>query len=147
MRIWVDADACPRAVKEVIFRAAVRTKTITIFVANKPFQVPKSDYIGLKHVSSGFDAADAKIIEELEKDDLVITADIPLADAVVHKGGTAIDPRGKLYTSKNIKQILSIRNLKAELRSAGMITGGPSVLNKKDIQKFANSLDKFLTCR
>lgn len=147
MRIWVDADACPKVIKEIIYRAAIRSKIITIFVANQPLQTPKSPYILKIQVPSGFDVADSKIIEELEENDLVITADIPLADAVIKKGGSAIDPRGKRYTIDNIKQTLSIRNFNAELRAAGMITGGPSTLGIKEIQAFANSLDKFLTKR
>lgn len=144
MRIWVDADACPKVIKEIIFRTAIRRRILTILVANQPLQTPKSPYISRIQVSAGFDVADSKIIEELEKNDLVITADIPLADAVIHKGGTAIDPRGKLYTSHNIKQTLSIRNLHSELRGAGILTGGPSTLGIKEIQVFANTLDKFL---
>jgi uncharacterized protein YaiI (UPF0178 family) len=147
MRIWVDADACPKLIKEIIFRAAIRSKTMTILVANQPLQTPKSPYIQTIQVSSGFDVADSRIIEELESNDLVITADIPLADAVIKKGGSAIDPRGKLYTSDNIKQTLSIRNLNAELRGAGMLTGGPPTLGVKDTQAFANSLDRFLAKR
>lgn len=147
MRIWVDADACPKIIKEIIFRAAQRTKIVTILVANKPLYIPKSMYIQTKQVGQDFDAADAKIIEELEKGDLVITADIPLADAVIQKGGTAIDPRGKLYTLDNIKEALSIRNLNAELRSGGMMSGGPPALGTRETQAFANSLDKFLACR
>ena len=145
MRIWVDADACPKVIKEVIFRAALRRKITTTLVANQALQIPKSEYLKKIQVSSGFDVADARIIEEMEKLDLVITADIPLADAVINKGGIAIDPRGKLYTKDNIKQTLSIRNLNAELRGAGMISGGPSTLGTKEIQAFANSLDKFLS--
>lgn len=145
MRIWVDADACPKLIKEIIFRAAIRTKTPTTLVANRPLSIPKSIYIQTVQVSAGFDVADTKIIEQLEKNDLVITADIPLADAAIHKGATAIDPRGKLYTFNNIKQVLSIRNLNAELRGAGMLSGGPSSLSHKETQAFANYLDKYLT--
>lgn len=147
MRIWVDADACPKLIKEIIFRAAIRTKTHTILVANHSLSIPKSIYIQTLQVSAGFDVADTKIIEQLEKNDLVITADIPLADAAIHKGATAIDPRGKLYTNKNIKEVLSIRNLNAELRSAGILRGGPASLSNKETQAFANCLDKFLTNR
>lgn len=147
MRIWVDADACPRVIKQIIFRAAIRTKTTTILVANRALLIPKSIYIQQVQVSAGFDVADAKIVEELEKDDLVITADIPLADEVINKGGTAIDPRGKLYTHDNIKQTLSIRNINAELRGAGMISGGPAIMSTKETQAFANCLDKFLASR
>ncbi len=145
MRIWVDADACPKLIKEIIFRAAIRTKTPTILVANHQIAIPKSIYIQTLQVSAGFDVADTKIIEQLEKNDLVITADIPLADAAIHKGAIAIDPRGKLYTYDNIKQILSIRNLNAELRGAGMLRGGPAALSNKETQAFANYLDKLLT--
>lgn len=145
MRIWVDADACPKAIKEIIFRAAIRTKTKTILVANRSLLIPKSVYLQSIQVSSGFDVADAKIIAEIEKGDLVITADIPLADAVIHKGALAIDPRGKRYTPDNIKQILSMRNLNAELRSAGLLTGGPPMLDKKEVLAFANSLDTMLS--
>lgn len=144
MQIWVDADACPKLIKEVIYRAAIRTKTMTILVANQILQIPKSPYIRKIQVPTGFDVADAKIIEEMEENDLVITADIPLADAVIQKGGTAIDPRGKLYTLDNIKQTLSLRNFNAELRGAGMLLGGPSTLGTKEVQAFANCLDKYL---
>ena len=144
MRIWVDADACPKVIKEIIYRAAIRCKILTTFVANQPLQTPKSPYILKIQVPAGFDAADSKIIEELAENDLVITADIPLADAILKKGGSAIDPRGKRYTSSNIKQSLSIRNLNAELREAGIITGRLSTLGIKETHAFANSLNSFL---
>lgn len=145
MRIWVDADACPKIIKEILFRAATRTKTTLILVANHPIQIPPSPLIQKIQVSAGFDVADKTIIERMQKGDLVITADIPLADGVIDKGGVAINPRGLLYTKENIKQQLSIRNLNEELRSAGLIMGGPAKLSKKDVNDFANSLDKHLT--
>lgn len=144
MRIWVDADACPKVIKEILFRAAIRTKTQMILVANQPLYIPPSSFIKTIQVSSGFDVADDEIIQNIQLNDLVITADIPLADAVVHKGAIALNPRGNLYTKNNIKQILSFRNLSMELRSTGIITGGPPKLSKREIQAFANSLDKFL---
>lgn len=147
MRIWVDADACPKAIKEIIFRAAIRTQTEAILVANRPLFIPKSPFIKIVQVPGGFDEADSRIIREMEKDDIVITADIPLADSVVNKEGTAIDPKGKLYTRDNIKQTLSFRNLNAELRGAGLISGGPSEFGAKECQAFANCLDKILASR
>lgn len=147
MPIWIDADACPKLIKDIVFRAAIRTKTLTILVANQPLLIPKSPYIQKMQVSAGFDMADKKIVELLEVGDLVITADLPLADAVVKKGGIALNPRGDLYSTNNVKHHLSLRNFNAELREAGMIKGGPGLLNKKDIATFANCLDKFLTSR
>jgi len=143
--IWVDADACPKVIKEVLYRAAIRTKTSTILVSNQPLTTPSSPYIKKKVVSAGFDVADKEIIDNVAAGDLVITADIPLADAVIHKNATAIDPRGSLYTELNIKQRLSMRNLHAELRSAGLVRGGPPTLTKKEVHAFSNCLDKFLT--
>lgn len=145
MRVWVDADACPKMVKEILFRAANRTKILFTLVANQSLVTPPSPYIKKMVVSPGFDVADDKIIECMEIGDLVITADILLADAVVEKGGTALDPRGRLYTAQNIKQHLVMRNFNAELRDSGILTGGPSPLSKKDIQLFANCLDKLLS--
>lgn len=144
MRIWVDADACPKVIKEILFRAAIRTKTQMTLVANQPLYIPPSPFIKTIQVPSGFDVADDEIIQNIQLNDLVITADIPLADAVVHKGAIALNPRGNLYTKNNIKQILSFRNLSMELRSTGIISGGPPKLSKREIQAFANSLDKFL---
>jgi len=144
MRIWVDADACPNIIKDILFRAANRTHTPTVFVANQPICIPPSSYITSMQVSAGFDVADNHIINKMEPGDLVITADIPLADGVVTKGGIALNPRGELYTARNIKQSLSIRNFHDGLRSSGVITGGPAKLGKKEIQAFANCLDQFL---
>ncbi len=144
MRVWVDADACPKQIKEIIYRAAERTQIVFTLVANQFLATPNSPYITTIRVCSGFDVADQKILDSMAKGDLVVTADIPLADAVVNQGGTALDPRGRLYTHHNMKQHLSTRNFNTELRGAGMITGGPAGLGKKEIQLFANNLDKYL---
>jgi uncharacterized protein len=144
MRIWVDADACPKVIKEVLFRAANRTKTPIILVANQHLSTPPSPYITKIQVTAGFDVADNRIIRDLTPGDVVITADIPLADAVVTHGGIAINPRGKLYSADNIKERLSVRNLSDSLRGSGIITGGPSALGKKEVQEFSNILDRIL---
>lgn len=144
MRIWVDADACPKVIKEILFRAANRTKINIILVANKPLSVPSSPFIKTIQVSGGFDVADNYIVQQMNRGDLVITADIPLADAVIQKNGTALNPRGELYSEDNIKQRLSMRNFSETLRSTGMTTGGPDKISKKEIQAFANCLDCFL---
>lgn len=144
MRTWVDADACPKVIKEILFRAAIRTRTQLILVSNQPLASPSSPFITKQVVTSGFDVADNKIVESLQPGDLVITADIPLADAVISKGGKALNPRGELYSESNIKQRLSIRNFSQELRSSGVNTGGPPSISKKEIQNFANALDKLL---
>ena len=144
MKIWVDADACPVVIKEILFRAAKRTKIDTILVANQMLRVPASPYIKTIQVSGGFDVADNKIVHELSTGDLVITADIPLAAQVIEKGGHALNPRGTLYTVANIKERLAMRNLMDELRGCGMEISGPSALNKSDRQAFAAELDKFL---
>ena len=143
--IWVDGDACPKAIKDVVFRAAIRTQTTTILVANQNMNLPPSPFIKKLIVGSGFDVADNKIVEELSAGDLVITADIPLADAVVTKGGIALDPRGDLYSIQNIKQRLAIRNLNESLRSGGMLKSGQAAFSAKEVQKFSNQLDKYLT--
>ena len=147
MQIWIDADACPNIIKDILFRAANRTKTLVILVANQPLRSPPSPFIKKMEVSAGFDVADKEIVKKMAAGDLVITADIPLADAVIEKGGFALNPRGELYSSHNIKQRLSMRNFSEGLRSAGVRTNGPDTLNKKDIQTFANSLDQFLAAR
>jgi uncharacterized protein YaiI (UPF0178 family) len=144
MTIWVDADACPNTVKEILFRAAIRKKIIMILVANQALNIPRSPYIKQIQVSSGFDVADNMIIEKAQNGDLVITADIPLADAVISNGAIALNPRGKLYSKENIKQNLSVRNFNESLRSNGVLTGGPPPLGKKEIQAFANFLDQYL---
>jgi uncharacterized protein len=147
MQIWLDGDACPKLIKDVIFRAVIRTKTPLIVVANHALSIPASPYIKKWQVGAGFDVADQQIVDSMNSEDLVITADIPLADAVVTKGGTALNPRGELYTIYNIKQHLSMRNLSESIRSSGAITGGPPKLHPKDVQNFSNSLDRFLTQR
>jgi uncharacterized protein YaiI (UPF0178 family) len=147
MQIWVDADACPNSVKEVLFRAAERLQIEMILVANQYIHTPASKVISSLQVSQGFDVADDTIVERLQAGDLVITADIPLADQVVAKGGHALNPRGMLYTRENIKDHLSRRDMLDELRGSGMVSGGPSALSKKDLQVFANALDRFLARR
>jgi uncharacterized protein YaiI (UPF0178 family) len=144
MRIWVDADACPKVIKEILFRAAMRTKTLTTLVSNHPLPSPSSPFITKMQVTSGFDVADDKIVALLEPGDLVITADIPLADAVISKSCIALNPRGELYSERNIKQRLSVRNFSETLRSSGVNTGGPPKISKKEIQDFANNLDQIL---
>lgn len=145
MRIWVDGDACPNIIKEILFRAANRTKINMTMVANQLIRIPPSPFIQMIKVSAGFDVADNYIVQNCQKEDLVITADIPLADLVINKGAIALNPRGQLYSPANIKQRLAIRNLSETLRSNGALTGGPDKLSKSDIQAFANSLDQFLT--
>ncbi len=147
MKIWVDADACPNVIKEVLFRAADRTQTPLTLVANQPMRTPASKYIDSIQVHAGFDVADNEIVKRLQPDDLVITADIPLAAEVVEKGGNAINPRGERYTKENIKQRLTMRNFMEELRSSGVNTGGPPTLSQGDRQAFANQLDRLLTQR
>ena len=144
MMIWVDADACPNVVKQVLFKAATRLSIQTILVANQYIATPPSKVISAIQVPQGFDVADDAIVQKMSAGDLVITADIPLAAEVVEKGGTALNPRGTLYTKENVKDFLARRNRAEELRDNGLISGGPSALDKKDIQAFANSLDKFL---
>lgn len=143
--IWVDADACPRPVKEVLYRAAVKRCIPVTFVANAPLQLPRSRYLNLLQVAHGFDVADQAIIERIDQGDLVITADIPLAAEIVARGVPAIDPRGELYSSDNIRQRLSMRNFMAELRGSGVTTGGAKAYNPQDTQAFANALDRWLT--
>jgi len=146
-QIWIDADACPKVIKEILFRAAERTKSVLILVANQPIYIPPSPFIKKILVGNNFDAADHEIIKQMQSGDLVITADVPLANAVVDKGGTALNPRGWLYTKSNIKEALSIRNLHTELRDSGTLSGGPQKLGKKELHAFANCLDKFLASR
>jgi uncharacterized protein YaiI (UPF0178 family) len=144
MQIWVDADACPKMVKDVLFRAAERAKITTTLVANQSLATPPSRYIKMLQVKPGFDVADNEIVKRLSVGDLVITGDIPLASEVIGKGGHAINPRGELYTLDNIKERLNMRDFMDTLRASGIDTGGPAALNSRDIQAFANQLDKFL---
>ena len=144
MQIWVDADACPKAIKDILFRAAERAGIMTILVANQFLQTPPSRYIKSMLVASGYDVADNEIVKRLRVGDLVITGDIPLAYEVIGKSGHAINPRGERYTQDTIKERLSMRDLMDTLRASGINTGGPSALTSRDIQAFANQLDKFL---
>ena len=144
MQIWVDADACPNVIKDILFRAAERVQTPLILVANKTLQTPPSRYISSIRVGAGLDVADNAIVKEMESGDLVITADIPLASEVIGKDGHALNPRGEFYSKENIEERLTMRNFMDELRDAGVNTGGPATLNQKDRQAFANQLDRFL---
>ena len=144
MQILVDADACPKAIKDILFRVAERLSITTTLVANHTLQIPPSRYIQFLQVRSGFDVADNEIVKRLMVGDLVITSDIPLAYEVLCGGGHAINPRGELYTQDNIKERLSMRDFMDTLRSSGIDTGGPTALSSRDIQAFANQLDKFL---
>jgi len=144
MKLWVDADACPVVIKEILFRAAERTCSLLTLVANQPIRVPSSQYIKTVQVPAGFDVADDEIVKRLEAGDLVITADIPLAAEVIEKGGHALNPRGELYTTENIKARLNMRDFMDTLRSSGINTGGPPAISLSDRQAFANNLDRFL---
>ncbi len=144
MKIWVDADACPGVIKDILFRAANRTGTLLTLVANQPIQVPASAFVRTIQVGSGFDVADNEIVKRLEPGDLVITADIPLAAEVIEKGGHALNPRGELYTVENIRARLNMRDFMDTLRASGVNTGGPAAIGQRDRQEFANSLDRFL---
>jgi len=144
MKIWVDADACPVVIKEILFRAAMRKDIQTTLIANHYMRVPTSPYISFMQVQMGFDVADNEIVKRVEKDDLVITGDIPLASEVIEKGALALNPRGELYTKENIKARLNMRDFMETMRASGVDTGGPPPLNQKDRQNFANQLDKFL---
>lgn len=145
MKIWIDGDACPKPIKHILFRAATKRKVPLLIVANHLATTPPSPYIKKVLVSSDFDKADDFIVSNAEKNDLVITGDIILADHVIEKGALALNPRGTLYSKQNIKQILTMRNLNESLRSSGLITGGPSALSPKDIQSFSNHLDRTIT--
>ena len=145
MHIWIDADACPKVIKEILFRAAERTQTSLILVSNHEIFIPYSSFISKVRVESGFDVADNKIVESMQPGDLVITADIPLADAVIKKGSLALDPRGRLYSEENIKQRLVMRHLMEQLRDSGTITGGPTSFSQQDRRAFANQLDRLIT--
>ncbi len=145
MQIWVDADACPKVVKEMLFRAAERVKVSVTLLANSLLRTPPSPYIKAIQVADGFDEADNQIVQKLQHGDLVITADIPLAAEVIKKGGYALNPRGEFYTEDNVQEYLTMRNFMQELRSAGETTAGPPAFSQKDRQAFANQLDSFLT--
>jgi uncharacterized protein YaiI (UPF0178 family) len=144
MRIWVDADACPRAIKEILFRGAERVQVRLTLVANRLLHVPRSAWLRAIRVPRGFDEADQRIVELVRPGDLVVTADVPLAAAVLEKDGQVLDPRGRLYTEDNIQEALAMRDLADGLRSTGVETGGPPPLDKSDRQAFANELDRIL---
>lgn len=144
MKIWVDADGCPKAIKDILFRSANRTEILTTLVANQSLPIPPSRYIKMLRVNSGYDVADNEIVKQLNAGDLVITGDIPLAHDVLEKGGHAINPRGELYTSETIKERLTMRDFMENLRASGIHTGGFGTLNNSDVQAFANQLTKFL---
>lgn len=145
IHIWVDADACPNVIKDILYRAAERVKMPLTLVANKPLRTPPSRFIKSVQVAGGFDVADDHIVRQIQPGDLVITADIPLAAEVIEKGGHALNPRGTFYTTENIKERLTMRDFMDELRGSGIMTGGPKALNQSDRQAFANQLDRFLT--
>ncbi len=144
MQIWVDADACPKVIKDILFRAAERRRIQLILVANKPLNTPPSWYIRALQVPAGFDVADNHIVEQVQAGDLVITADIPLAAAVIARAAHALNPRGELYTTENIRERLTMRDFMDSLRSTGVNTGGPPALGLGGRQAFANHLDRFL---
>lgn len=147
MQIWVDADACPAVIKELLFRAAERRKIKITLVANQPMRVPRSEFIDTLVVGQGMNIADRRIVELVVPGDLVVTADIPLAADVVAKGGQALDPRGELFTDKNIGERVAVRNLLDGFRGEGRIIYGPADFNARDKQAFANQLDRWLTAR
>ena len=145
IKLWVDADACPKVIKEVLYRAAEREQVVLTLVANQPLRTPTSRFIKSVKVAAGFDVADNEIVKLTEAGDLVITADIPLAAEVIEKGGHALNPRGEMYTADTIRQKLTMRDLMDELRGSGVNTGGPPTISQRDRQSFANELDRFLT--
>lgn len=144
MQIWLDGDACPKAIKTILFRAAIRTKTTLIIVANHFPSAPASPFIKKWQVPFGFDSADNQILKDMKEGDLVITMDIPLADAVITQGGQVLNPRGEMYTIHNIKQCLAMRNLNESLRNNGLMQSSQAKMSSKETQNFANHLDKFL---
>ena len=145
MTIWVDADACPNMIKEILFRAAVRVKIPLILVANHPLRVPPSPWIKMIQVAAGFDVADNHIVQHVMVDDLVITSDIPLAAELIEKQAKVITSRGESYTPQNIRERLNMRDFMDTMRSSGEVTGGPPTLGPRDKQEFANALDRYLT--
>jgi uncharacterized protein YaiI (UPF0178 family) len=147
MRIWVDADACPQIIKDILFRAAERAQVVTTLVANTLLRTPPSPFIRAIRVPRGFDGADHRIASEVAPGDLVVTADIPLAAAVIARGGHALDPRGDLYSPDNVHERLAVRNLMQSLRESGELVDGPAPLGRSDRNQFANQLDRFLTQR
>jgi uncharacterized protein len=146
-QVWVDADACPGAVKEILFRAAERARVQVTLVANQWLRTPPSRFIRALQVQGGFDVADTEIVDRIQPGDLVVTQDIPLAARVLEKGGIAVNPRGERYTPDNMAERLSMRNFMEELRGAGVQTGGPSIFHARDRQAFASQLDRWLAQR
>lgn len=144
MKIWIDADACPKVIKDILFRAANRTSTAIVLVANSLLITPPSRFISTVRVEKGFDSADNYIVQHLDAGDLVITADIPLAAEVVAKQGLALNPRGELYTANDIRQRLGMRDMMEQLRSGGVNVGGPAAFSIKETAAFGKALDKFL---
>ena len=145
MKIWVDADACPVVIKDILFRAANRTQISTVFVANATLQLPKSAYISMLTVGAGFDVADNEIVAQMNAGDLVITSDIPLAADVINNGGFALSVRGEMFSPDNIKARLSMRDFMDELRQSGIHSGGQAAFSQTERQAFANKLDQLLT--
>ncbi len=144
MNIWVDADACPKVIRDILFRAAERTGVPLTLVANQPLRTPPSPHITSLQVAPGFDVADNEIVRRVNEGDLVITADIPLAAEVIDKGALALNPRGELYTTQNIRARLNIRDFMETMRSSGVVTDGPPALNQSDRKAFADQLDRWL---
>lgn len=147
MSIWVDADACPNVIKEVLYRAAERAKITVTFVANQPLRVPPSPWLKTLQVAAGFDVADNEIVKRVQPGELVITGDIPLAAEVLEKGAAALNPRGERYSPDTIRQRLTMRDFMETMRASGVQSGGPPALNQRDRQLFANELDKWLRQR
>ena len=147
MSIWIDADACPVVIKEILFKAANRTETKCTLIANQYIKTPPSPFISALQVPSGFDVADNEIVKRVQENDLVITSDIPLASEVIDKGALALSPRGEMYSKENIKARLNMRDFMETMRSSGEHTGGPPPLNQQDRQQFANHLDRYLSKR
>jgi uncharacterized protein YaiI (UPF0178 family) len=144
MTIWVDADACPKQIKAILFRAAERTGIALTLLANQPMQTPASKHITAIQVGQGFDVADNEIVRRVQAGDLVITSDIPLADEIISKGGQALSPRGELFTASTIKARLNMRDFMDTMRSSGIHSGGPAPLNDAAKREFANALDRYL---
>ena len=144
MTIWVDADACPKAIKAILFRAAQRTGVSLCLIANQPMQTPPFKNITAIQVSQGFDVADNEIVRRVQEDDLVITSDIPLADELIAKGGQVLSPRGEMFSANSIKAKLNMRDFMDTMRSSGIHTGGPAQMSEADKREFANALDRYL---
>jgi uncharacterized protein len=147
VQIWVDADACPKVSRDILFRAAERARITVTLIANQPLNTPRSRYIKAIQVSKGFDVADSEIVLQMQPGDLVITADIPLAAAAIGRGGRALSPRGKLYTTDNIHERLAMRDFLDTLRGSGVVTNGPPPLTQSDRKAFADALDRLLAKR